>query len=216
MRTDTVLGPPVRPLALYWVRLILPAALALALSGCADRSSSPHRVSEADHASETNAAREPVLRPETGQPVTVSLKKIDEAGLARAIENHRGNVVLVDFWATWCLPCVKMLPHTVALQRDWGKRGLNVITVSMDDPDEEARVRRTLEQNPAITENYLNRYESSTDAVEHFQVPEALPHIRIYDRTGRLRQSFPIAKKPFSPEDIDRVIEGLLAAQADG
>ena len=47
-------------------------------------------------------------------------------------------------------------------------------------------------------------------------MPEALPHIRIYDRMGKLRQSFPISKKPFRAEDIDRVIEELLAAQAGG
>ena len=200
MRSDTALRPPVRPFASCRVRLTLPAALAIVLSGCADRPSNPDRRTESGRASETIANEAPVLRPETSQPFTVSLEKIDEAGLAKAIQNHRGNVVLVNFWATWCLPCVKMLPHTVALQRDRGKRGLNVITVSMDDPDEEAGVRRTLEQNQAITENYLNHYEGSTEAVEHFQLPEALPHIRIYDRMGRLRQSFPIAKKPFSPK----------------
>ena len=158
----------------------------------------------------------------TGQPApvasekTVALERIDEAGLARAVENHRGHVVLVDFWATWYLPCVKMLPHTVALQRDQGKRGLDVITVSMDDPDEEAGVRRILEQDGAVTENYLNRYQGSSEAVEHFQLPGALPHVRIYDRTGKIRQTFPIANKPFSPEDIDRVVEGLLGSQENG
>jgi thiol-disulfide isomerase/thioredoxin len=216
MKIDTALGPAVRPFASFWLSRALPAALALVLSGCAERPSNPDRRAAPGHAPETGATREPLPGPETGRPAAVSLERIDDAGLAKAIANHRGSVVLVDFWATWCPPCVKMLPHTVALQRDRGKQGLHVITVSMDDPDEEANVRRVLEQDQAITENYLNRYESSTAAVEHFQVPEALPHVRIYDRRGKLRQSFPINRKPFSSEDVDRAIERLLAAEANG
>lgn len=222
MSSNTAFGTATWRFASFCTRPVLSAAFILILSGCTDQRPHPEDRTESGHARETNGTRGPDLAPATGQPApvasekTVALERIDEAGLARAVENHRGHVVLVDFWATWYLPCVKMLPHTVALQRDQGKRGLDVITVSMDDPDEEAGVRRILEQDGAVTENYLNRYQGSSEAVEHFQLPGALPHVRIYDRTGKIRQTFPIANKPFSPEDIDRVVEGLLGSQENG
>ncbi len=56
------------------------------------------------------------------------------------LASYRGKVVLLDFWATWCVPCREEIPHFVALQRKYGDRGLAVIGISMDDT--EAPVRR--------------------------------------------------------------------------
>ena len=60
---------------------------------------------------------------------------VDRAGYDAAIAKHRGKVVLVDFWATWCLPCVEQLPHTLELGQQMADRGLAVVTVSCDEPD---------------------------------------------------------------------------------
>ena len=54
----------------------------------------------------------------------------------------RGKVVLVDFWATWCLPCMAQLPHTVELADRFRDRGLTVATVSLDEPENIEQVRR--------------------------------------------------------------------------
>jgi cytochrome c biogenesis protein CcmG, thiol:disulfide interchange protein DsbE len=52
------------------------------------------------------------------------------------LSSYRGKVVLLDFWATWCVPCREETPHFVELQKKYGDRGLQIIGISMDDsPD---------------------------------------------------------------------------------
>lgn len=55
------------------------------------------------------------------------------------LSSYRGQVVLVDFWATWCLPCREEIPHLIQLQDKYGVRGLQIIGVSMDDGPEPVR-----------------------------------------------------------------------------
>lgn len=56
------------------------------------------------------------------------------------VASHRGKVVLLNFWATWCAPCRVEMPVFAAWQRRYGPRGLQVIGISMDD--DAAPVRR--------------------------------------------------------------------------
>jgi peroxiredoxin len=49
------------------------------------------------------------------------------------LSSYRGKVVLLDFWATWCLPCREETPQFVDLQQKYGGEGLQIIGVSMDD-----------------------------------------------------------------------------------
>lgn len=52
------------------------------------------------------------------------------------LSSFRGKVVLLDFWATWCVPCREETSHFVELQQKYGAQGLQIIGVSMDDsPD---------------------------------------------------------------------------------
>jgi len=55
------------------------------------------------------------------------------------LSSYRGKVVLLDFWATWCLPCREETPHFVELQQKYGDRGLQIIGVSMDDSPDPVR-----------------------------------------------------------------------------
>jgi cytochrome c biogenesis protein CcmG, thiol:disulfide interchange protein DsbE len=56
-----------------------------------------------------------------------------------SLRAYRGKVVLLNFWATWCSPCLIEVPHFVVWQQAYGKRGLQVIGVSMDDDAQLAR-----------------------------------------------------------------------------
>lgn len=49
------------------------------------------------------------------------------------LAGYRGKVVLLDFWATWCAPCLNEIPRFVEWQRQYGPQGLQVLGVSMDD-----------------------------------------------------------------------------------
>jgi peroxiredoxin len=66
-----------------------------------------------------------------------TLPRIDGGQLQ--LSSYRGKVVLLDFWATWCVPCREETPHFVQLQQKYGDRGLQIIGVSMDDSSDPVR-----------------------------------------------------------------------------
>lgn len=66
-----------------------------------------------------------------------TLPKFDGGQLR--LSSYRGKIVLLDFWATWCVPCREETPHFVELQKAYGDRGLQIIGVSMDDSPDPVR-----------------------------------------------------------------------------
>lgn len=138
----------------------------------------------------------------------VDLGSLDGPGLPTLIEGKKGQVVLVDFWATWCAPCVALLPHTVELYDRFQPRGLAVITVSLDEPEERLAVLKFLVDRRAATENYLAPYGASSAAVSAFGIDGGtLPHVRLYDRQGRLARSF---SGDIRADEVRRAVEDLL------
>jgi thiol-disulfide isomerase/thioredoxin len=124
-------------------------------------------------------------------PPSIALDEIGPAELAQAVGRHRGRVVLVDYWATWCAPCLELLPHTVDLHNRFSADELAVITVSMDKLDRRDAVLDVLRRQRANTENYVGNIDSDSEAFEAFEIPDgSLPHLRIYDRAGKVFRTF--------------------------
>jgi thiol-disulfide isomerase/thioredoxin len=151
-------------------------------------------------------------KPQAGRD-EISLSATDAEGLFAAIERHRGDVVLVDFWATWCMPCVEQFPHTVELARKHGERGLAVISVSMDSPKSETQVRAFLQKQDARFENFIAGYASVLEATKALGLPGPVPCYRVYDRKGELKREFgvdPQAAKQFTAADVEAAVVELL------
>jgi thiol-disulfide isomerase/thioredoxin len=130
------------------------------------------------------------------------------------ITKHHGKVVLVDFWATWCGPCVKGFPHLVELSNKHRDAGLAVISVSMNEPKDRPSVLAFLERQKADFENLLPEYGAGSKFLEAFDLRGDVPFYKLYDSKGVLRFSF--SDDPSGIENcetiekIDSRVEALL------
>ncbi len=101
------------------------------------------------------------------------------------LSDHRGEVVAINLWATWCGPCRDEIPALVRLVRELGPRGFAVVGVSLDSGDREAKVRE-----------FGNRYGVSypiafPDAMSQMSAGlEGIPTTLLVDRRGRVAKTY--------------------------
>jgi len=97
------------------------------------------------------SARHEELAKIEAEPVTVEMA--DEASLKKLRPNPTGKLLLVNFWATWCGPCVTEFPELQTTYRMYRKRGFDFVSVSSDDPDDKPKVMEFLKKNHASSRN---------------------------------------------------------------
>lgn len=71
-----------------------------------------------------------------GQPAP-PIKVVSTSGQQISLANYRGYVLVIDFFATWCPPCREAIPHLMTLNRKYGRQGLQVLGLSLDEGDEQ-------------------------------------------------------------------------------
>jgi peroxiredoxin len=105
----------------------------------------------------------------------------DATGLPMRLSSLQGQVVLLNFWATWCKPCTIEIPWFVEFQRKYGERGLVVLGVSLDE-DGWKSVRPFLERQQV---NYRIMIGGET-VTSLFGGIDSLPATLLIDRQGRI------------------------------
>ena len=100
------------------------------------------------------------------EPVTVA--PADEATLQNLRKNDSGKFRLLNFWATWCAPCVAEFPELVTINRMYRHRDFELVTVAANRPDEEASVLEFLKQQQASNRNYLFASAKRTPLIDAF------------------------------------------------
>ena len=117
---------------------------------------------------------------QSNQAPALALK--DLRGRTVRLSNYKGNVVLLNFWATWCPPCRAEMPDLVKWQREFRSKGLRVIGITYP-PAEVAEVRRFVR---SIHFNYPVLL-GSKDTKALFDSSETLPVTIVIDREGHVR-----------------------------
>jgi thiol-disulfide isomerase/thioredoxin len=137
---------------------------------------------------------------------------VDEEGFRQLVASARGQVLLVDFWATWCSPCRAELPQLVRLEAKYRGRGLKLATVSCDEPEQEAGAVKFLAGLRVTPPAYIKRAKNDDRFIDSVDPnwSGALPALFLYDRRGRKVKSF-IGETDMAA--LEAQIRKLLAAR---
>lgn len=182
-------------------RLILSVAICLLLGACSDRAAP---ASDTDDAPARAAASARAPAPVEGPPSAAnrerpSLRIALLDGGAYDLAAHRGKWVIVNFWATWCAPCLKEMPELSALHAM--REDVEVIGLAYEDI-EPADMRAFLEKRPVT---YPVAIVDTYDPPADFETPRGLPMTVLVAPDGR------VAKQVLGPVTA-KSIEDAIAA----
>jgi cytochrome c-type biogenesis protein len=143
--------------------------------------------------------------PRIGGPAPAyAARTLDGAELALA--DLRGEVVLLNLWATWCGPCVREMPGLEALHQAYAARGLRIVGASIDRGSAEGEVRRYVEDHNVTFTILLDPDDAIYSKFRAIGVPETF----LIDQEGTIRHRWFGEFNPQAPEVQER-LDALLA-----
>jgi thiol-disulfide isomerase/thioredoxin len=136
---------------------------------------------------------------------------------ARLRENQKIKYTLVDAWSTTCGPCKENFPHVLKMHEKYAEKGLQVVSLSLDDPDDDAAIKEAqkfLESKKSTIINILLD-EGSGGGFEKLNI-NAIPAVFIYGPDGKEVKRFTMddTKNQFTYDEVEKAITALLDAKS--
>ena len=128
-------------------------------------------------------------------------------GRRSVFSEHKGKVLVLDFYATWCVPCRDSVPHLIGLQKQYEEKGLRVVGLNVGGPEDEQEV-------PAFAKEFGIQYTLAKPDEElvSFLLSDidAIPQTFIFDRQGKLVDRL-IGFGKGSGKQLDEAVETALS-----
>lgn len=128
----------------------------------------------------------------------------------KSIADYRGDVVLINIWATWCLPCRTEMPSIETLHREFAAQGLKVVAVSVDDPGTERTIREFAREY-GLTFEILH---DESGRIQRTYQTTGVPETFVIGRDGVIRKKA-ISAVNWSSEANRALVAQLLAERGE-
>lgn len=138
-----------------------------------------------------------------GKVIELTLK--DPFGTEQRLSSLKGRIVILNFWATYCIPCRKEMPDLAAIQNEFAALGVQVIGASTDEAADREKVLQFVKETKV---NFPIWMGASASDMIRFGLGSALPGTVIIDRQGRVAK---VISGVIDKADIRKQIESMLA-----
>jgi thiol-disulfide isomerase/thioredoxin len=131
----------------------------------------------------------------------------DLQGQSHKLSSLRGQIVVLNFWATWCGPCQEELPRLSRLAESYKGKNARFIAVSIDAPKDRAKIQPALSRGNVALETWIG---ADTDTLASFGLGDIVPGTAILDEQGEI-----IARimGEARDEDVRNVVDWLLGGR---
>ena len=142
-----------------------------------------------------------------------AVNTIDSIPVQKTLADYRGNVLMINIWATWCAPCRVEMPSIEELHRAYKDKGLRILAISVDDAGSEPQIRSFVKEY-GLSFEVLHDPKGQEGEVSRDYQTTGYPETVIVGRDGVIRKKLLGAHDWNSPENR-ALIDRLLAEKAD-
>jgi len=142
-----------------------------------------------------------------------SAMTLDPQPRKKTLSDYRGKVLLINIWATWCLPCRVEMPSIEQLHQAYRDKGLSIVAISVDDPGSAEQIRSFARQYK-LTFEILHDPAGQAGRISRDYQTTGFPETVIVGRDGIIRKKL-LGAHDWNSSDNRDLIERLLAESAE-